>query len=64
LNKPTLKPYTFAIATANAQKPKLQKSMSCLRYQQNGKRNNESLTKYKNNSRNISKYEHCSPHQH
>ena len=33
----THKPYTFAIATANAQKPKLQKSMSCQRYQQNVK---------------------------
>ena len=58
-----IKPYTFAIATANAQ-TKIAKEYVLANAINRTEIKYENTTKYKNNSRNRSKYEHCSPQQH
>jgi len=61
--KPTLKPYTFAIRYSHQHKPKIAKEYVLPTLSTRPKIKYENTTKYKNNSLNSSKYEHCSPHQ-
>jgi len=59
---PTLKPYTFAICYSH-HSAKIAKEYVLPTLSAERKKESQQRTKYKNNSRNSSKYEHCSPQQ-
>ena len=66
LNKPTLRSHTHCQVAQKAHRKSqnLSKSMSApTHWKTDGNKEVLATTKYKNNSRNSSKYEHCSTHK-